>query len=106
MDGLRILIDTNVFIPLEGEGEEEPTESLAADLVRFAQQHGCTVLVHPACVEDLRRDRDKKRLRRSLQKLRKYPLLQSPPQADGGFIAAVQIGEPTPQDASCCRAVT
>ena len=96
MDGLRILIDTNIFIPLEGE--EEPTEVLAAELMRLAQQHGCSIFAHPASVEDLKRDRDKKRFRRNLRKLQKYPVLASPPQPDEGFTGIVQLGKATLQD--------
>jgi len=97
MNGLRILIDTNVFIPLEGEGETS-TAALAAELMRLAQRHGCPVFVHPASIEDLKRDRNKRRLERNLQKIQKYPLLPTPPHPDEEFIATVQRGEVTPQD--------
>ena len=46
MGNLRILIDTNVFIPLEGE--EEPNEALAAEVMRLAQQYGCAVPINRA----------------------------------------------------------
>ena len=97
MGDLRILIDTNVFIPLEG-GDETPTEALAAELIRLAQRHGCPVFVHPASVNDLKRDANVRRLQRNLQKLQKYPLLTLPPQPDDEFVTAVQSHEVTPQD--------
>ena len=97
MNALRMLIDTNVFIPLEGE-EETRTEAPAAELVRFAQQHECTVFTHPASIEDLTRDKDNRRRQRNLRKLQKYPLLSSSPEPDRAFTGAIQLSEATAQD--------
>jgi len=74
---MRILLDTNIFIPLE-DSSKVLDDSLC-DLVKLANQHGHHLLVHPASKEDIARDSDGQRRAISLSRINKYPLLESPP---------------------------
>lgn len=76
---MRILLDTNVFIPLE-DSSIELTDKLAK-LSRLASgTHN--LLIHPASYEDIQRDKDEERRNSMLRRLRKYEPLESPPQFD------------------------
>ena len=74
---MRILIDTNVVIPLE-DSTRVLEESLSK-LVRLASENGHQLLAHPASYDDIARDPDKKRRDISLSRLRKYSILADPP---------------------------
>ncbi len=74
---MDILFDSNVILELEGPDKVLP-ESIA-DMVRMAQELGYRIYTHPCQVEDLGRDRDEKRKRIQLSKLRQYPVLVNPP---------------------------
>ncbi len=74
---MRILIDTNVVIPLE-DSTRVLEESLSK-LVRLASENGHQLLAHPSSNDDIARDPDKKRRDISLSRLRKYSTLGNPP---------------------------
>lgn len=74
---MRILIDTNVVIPLE-DSTRVLEESLSK-LVRLASENGHQLLAHPSCYDDIARDPDSSRRAISLSRLRKYSTLQDPP---------------------------
>jgi len=78
---LKLLLDTNVLIPLEPATatDLEPDSELAARLWRLAHAAGHTVFLHPASQFDLSRDKNKSRasLRRVL--VAKYSMLPDPP---------------------------
>ncbi len=77
---MRLLVDTNILIPLEPTVPEgaEPTTAVAAELVGLAQG-AHLILVHPKSLAELASDPDARRrhLRRVL--LRKYAGLTYPP---------------------------
>lgn len=87
---MRILIDTNIFIHLEDDKEIESNFSL---FNQIASENHCVILVHPASVEDIKRDKDKVRSNRMISKIAKYPALKNPPEPDAGF--SVLLGSPT-----------
>lgn len=78
---MRILLDTNIFIPLE-DSLIEIGEKLA-ELNRLASgKH--ELLLHPATIEDIKRDKDDNRKKRSLARVKKYHVLEYPPEFKDG----------------------
>ena len=78
---MRILIDTNILIPLEDIGVDF-NEKLA-ELSRMASGlHD--ILIHPASVEDIQRDKNEARRDAMLSRMQKYPALQEPPELSEG----------------------
>jgi len=69
----RILIDTNVLIPLEDETEVPETH---ANLLRTLSEQGVAVFVHRASFDDINRDKKEARRKRSISKLAKYQVLE------------------------------
>lgn len=79
---MRILIDTNIFIPLEDSAVE--LNEMIATLNRLASgKH--ELLVHPASYEDIRRDANARRRDMMLNRLRKYEMLERPPELSAEF---------------------
>jgi len=74
---VRILLDTNIIIPLE-DSSTVLAESLGK-LVKLANENGHQLLIHPASIEDLNRDKDKERRRISVSRIQKYTALIAPP---------------------------
>ena len=76
---MRILLDTNIFIPLE-DSSIDLSDKLA-ELNRLASgKH--QLLIHPDTTLDINRDKDEERKKRILTRLSKYPELESPPELD------------------------
>lgn len=73
---MRILIDTNIFIELEGQSVIRDS---CLSLLKSLEDSEHKVLVHPASVDDLQRDSDHTRQQSNLSKVRKYSLLERPP---------------------------
>lgn len=80
---MKLLIDTNVFIPLEpgSPSDVEDKTPVAAELFRLAAAADVTVFLHPAGLVDLARDKDSSRRAMRLLAREKYPALPSPPAA-------------------------
>ncbi len=78
---LRLLVDTNVVIPLEplATRSVEASSKTAMDLARRAQESGALVLLHPAQRDDIERDRDESRRDLRRLQLQRYPKLEAPP---------------------------
>lgn len=68
----KYLIDTNVLIGLEDDHTVRPVLS---EFIRLASKHNIAVYVHEAAKDDIRRDKDARRRRISLSKLRKFQTL-------------------------------
>lgn len=92
---MRILIDTNIFIPLESAAV---FDELVSELSRLAHEHGHTVLIHPSTVSDFERDRDTQRRKERLNKLRKYPVLEDPPKLTEPVRLELGLGQSTDND--------
>jgi GNAT superfamily N-acetyltransferase len=75
---MRILIDTNLFIPIEKPSPE--FDASIADLVRLAGEFHHQLILHPASIEDLKRDGNQERRTLNLAKVAKYALLDRPPE--------------------------
>lgn len=74
---MRILLDTNIFIPLE-DSFVEISEKLAELNRLVSGKH--QLLIHPATSLDINRDKDAARKTRSLSRLAKYTELEFPPE--------------------------
>jgi rRNA-processing protein FCF1 len=73
---MRILLDTNIFIPLEDSSIN--IDEKLAELNKIASgKH--ELLVHPATILDLKRDKNQERRERIIPRLKKYLQLESPP---------------------------
>lgn len=92
---MYVLIDTNVFIPLEPGGpiELEVTSQPAAELLRFAQKHRINVLLHPMIRDEIAKDKDHARARMRRFLMQKYPLLEGAPELQEPF--ASKLGNPS-----------
>lgn len=75
---LRFLLDTNILIPLQDS--MVVLQPSLTNFVRLCNVHGHQLLYHPASVEDIQRDTNQDRRRRTLQRLRQYSELQAGPQ--------------------------
>jgi len=78
---MRTLIDTNILIALE---DDHILESRFSDFVREASKNS-DVLIHPASIKDIERDKNKKRKAKMISKLSKYQKLDKPPEPDPDF---------------------
>jgi rRNA-processing protein FCF1 len=76
---MRILIDTNIIIPLEDIGVN--FDEKLAELSRLASgKH--ELLIHPASYEDIERDKNEARRNAMLGRLKKYNQLIDPPKLE------------------------
>jgi GNAT superfamily N-acetyltransferase len=89
---VKLLIDTNILIPLDPATQAEQGESpLIAEVYQRAQQAKAEVYYHPASKRDFARDPDVPRRRSHELALAKYLPLPSPPLAPE---LDVQLGSP------------
>lgn len=93
---MKVLFDTNIFIALEQPGEILPTA--LAEMVRLARELHYDICVHPAQVEDLKRDKDETRREVQLSRIRQYPELDNPPLPTRADISALQWVEANDND--------
>lgn len=73
---MKFLIDTNVVIHLENDGE---IKAKFAELLRRCHENGVKVFVHEASIEDINRDSKEARRKATLSKLDKFPQLKKIP---------------------------
>lgn len=74
---LRLLLDTNILIPLEDS--LIVLESSLANFIRLAGVGGHTLIYHPASIRDIERDTDLARRSRTLSRLAQYTILEGAP---------------------------
>lgn len=86
---MRILIDTNIVIPLE-DSTKVLEESLSK-LVRLASENGHQLLAYPSSYDDIGRDPDLRRRKISLSRLRKYSTLQHPPKPNKAELSTLGL---------------
>ena len=92
---MRLLADTNIFISLEGN---DVLSKSVADLARLTHSNGHKLMVHPASLEDIRRDSDSERQKINESKIRKYPFLESPPMLSPEEEMKLRLSANTPND--------
>ena len=74
---MRILIDTNIFLPLEDASSA--LDSSIAELARLASTHQHALIIHPASIDDINRDSNQSRKTINLSRVAKYQRLENPP---------------------------
>ena len=86
---MRILIDTNIIIPLEDS--TNVLEESFSELVCLANENNHQILAHPSSICDIERDKDDERKEISLSRIRKYPFLKNPPIPDDQEISSLGL---------------
>jgi hypothetical protein len=78
---MKLLIDTNVFIPLEptSHSDQEALTEVTAELHKLAIEAGFQIFLHPAAKIDIEKDSDKERKNLRHVLFEKYPSLPDPP---------------------------
>src|SRR6218665_983741 len=72
---MRILIDTNILIHLE---DNKVISDTFAKFYQLAISNKCDVYYHPACLRDVKKDKDEDRQKITLSKLNKYVQMPDP----------------------------
>ncbi len=85
---MRILIDTNILIHLE---DNKVISDTFAKFYQLAISNKCDVYYHPACLRDIKRDKDEERQKITISKLNKY--VQMPDPATPGTEFAALVGQ-------------
>lgn len=93
---MRILIDTNILIPLEDTAGILSTAY--AELNRISQEQNHQIIVHPGSLQDLLRDKNDERKEILLSKANKYPILESPPIPDNQEIRELGLANNSDND--------
>lgn len=74
---MRILLDTNVIIPLEDSSRA--LEPYLARLHQLSVEHNHQLFIHPASITDINRDRNQARCEITKSRLARYPAIDTPP---------------------------
>jgi len=88
---MRVLIDTNIFIYREDDKNVSPDISI---LMRILKQTHTDILLHPASLDDIQRDKNQKRKEITLSKVKAYQILENAPIPNKKDDFFIQIGEP------------
>jgi ribosomal protein S18 acetylase RimI-like enzyme len=72
MTGSKLLLDANIFIPMEDPTVVSPS---VAALAQKAHLHGISLYLDEACIDDVKRDPKLERREATLSKLKKFPVL-------------------------------
>lgn len=83
---MRILIDTNILIHLE---DNKVINDQFAKFYQLAISNKCDVYYHPACLRDVKKDKDLQRQSITLSKLNKYAQMPDPATPSAAFITLV-----------------
>ena len=77
---ISFLVDTNIFIQMEDASSSGIIREPFADFSRLANQFGISLYLHPRSIKEIEKDRDQKRKKETLSKVKKYPLIENPPE--------------------------
>ena len=93
---MRILIDTNIFIPLEDSSTV--LDDSFSKLVRLANENQHHLLVHPSSIADLKRDSNQDRREINLSRIKKYSILENPPIVDNDKLSLLGLNQSNDND--------
>ncbi len=93
---MRILIDTNIIIPLE-DSSEILKESFSK-FIRLSLGNQHAILIHPSSIEDIYRDGDEPRKQSMLSRIQKYPTLENADTFTSEELQAYGISENSDND--------
>ncbi len=74
---MRLILDTNILIPLEDS--QLPLQESLANFVRLARENGHQLIYHPASEDDIREDTNEDRRHQTLGRLKQYTRLEHRP---------------------------
>jgi len=77
---MRILLDTNIIIPLEDSSEI--LEESMSDFFGLASKNNHQLLIHPISIEDIEKEPNKKKRKIIISRVQKYQTLEDPPECD------------------------
>jgi len=100
---LRFLLDTNVIIQFEEVGSNREIKSDFQKLHHLLSKHSLSFAYHPLTENDLENDKDSGRQKEMLSRLRKYPLLDSPPTLAGNELEKKYGGINSTNDLIDCQ---
>jgi len=92
---MRILIDTNILIPLETPNRILDYEY--SKFIKLANEYKCTIFIHEANLDDIKRYKNKKYLQIILSRFNKYPILRSIKDPDIIFLKKINSEYNTPK---------
>ena len=89
---MRVLFDTNIII---GREDHKIISEDLQNLLRIINKLKIDIVLHPKCIEDIKRDKDSSRKEIILSKFKTYQILEKypKPQRNDDFVRT--IGEPT-----------
>lgn len=93
---MKILLDTNILIPLEDSGKVLPDDF--ATMKRLCSKLSWEILVHPKQYEDIQADKDETRRVLMQSRLKQYSKLPSPPSVTEDWRQKYSISENSRQD--------
>jgi predicted nucleic acid-binding protein len=93
---MRILIDTNIIIPLEDSSGI--LKASFSQFIRLSLENRHTILIHPSSIEDIHRDRDRSRKQSMLSRIQKYPILEETDTFTPEELQAYDISENSDND--------
>lgn len=84
---MKVLLDTNILIPLEDTGRL--LEPALSEVVRLCDNQGVQIFIHPAQEEDIQRDRDEARRELLLSRIPRYAKIPNPPELSDEELASL-----------------
>jgi len=92
---MRILVDTNILIPLETPNRILDYEY--SKFIKLANEYKCTIFIHEANLDDIKRYKNKKYLQIILSRFNKYPVLGGIKDPDIIFLKKINSKYNTPK---------
>ncbi len=96
---MKILLDTNIFIPLEPTSYDdiEYSTDQVMELQRIANDDNHEIFLHPASLDDIKRDKNSKRMQLRVLEFSKYSKLETsePP---NHFLKSIKAENKSPND--------
>ncbi len=87
---MNILLDTNIFIPLE---DNKIIDESFGNLYKLLNEYNHNIFIHPATLSDINQDKDHKRKIISKSKLIKYSLLEDIPTPSNSELSDLGLNE-------------
>jgi len=88
---MRILLDTNIII---GREDDKIIDEDLQIFMRIINKLKINLVLHPKCIEDIKRDKDEKRKEITLSKFKTYEILKNYPELHNDSDFFIVMGEP------------
>lgn len=93
---MKVLLDTNVLIPLESSPNE--LDPNLAEIVKLSSEQQVQLVIHPMQFEDVNNDKDEPRRKRLSSHLEKYTQIENPPEWTKADSEKLRINESKSND--------